>query len=236
MRVEIWSDVVCPWCYIGKRRFEAALERFAHASDVEVLWRSFELNPSAPAVIEGDLVGRLAAKYGVTRQQAEAMNERVTRIADDEDLSFRLDIARPGRTFDAHRVIHLAADRGVQDAVKEQLLAAYQCKGEPIGDHEVLVRAAIAGGLDETEVRAVLAGSRYEDEVRNDEREAEQIGVGGVPFFVFDRRYAVSGAQSPDVLLDALERAWAEHAPFKVLAGADGSAEADACGPDGCDI
>jgi predicted DsbA family dithiol-disulfide isomerase len=235
MKVEIWSDVVCPWCYIGKRRFEAALDRFAHASDVEVLWRSFELNPSAPAVVEGDLVRRLAAKYGVSRQQAEAMNDRVTRIADDEGLSFRLDIARPGRTFDAHRVIHLAADRGVQDAVKEQLLAAYQCNGEPIGDHEVLVRAAIAGGLDEAEVRAVLAGSQYEDEVRNDEREAEQIGVGGVPFFVFDRRYAVSGAQSPDVLLDALERAWADHAPFKVLAGADADVEAS-CGPDGCDI
>jgi predicted DsbA family dithiol-disulfide isomerase len=235
MKVEIWSDVVCPWCYIGKRRFEAALDRFAHADEVEVTWRSFELNPSAPAVVEGDLVGRLAAKYGVTREKAEAMNERVTRIADDEGVTFRLDIARPGRTFDAHRVIHLAADRGVQDAVKEQLLAAYQCQGEPIGDHEVLVRAAVAGGLDEAEVRAVLADSQYEDEVRNDEREAEQIGVGGVPFFVFDRRYAVSGAQPPDVLLDALERAWSEHAPFKVLADADADNETS-CGPEGCDI
>ena len=230
MKVEIWSDVVCPWCYIGKRRFEAALDRFAHRSDVEVVWHSFELNPSAPAVSEGDLIGRLATKYGVTREQAEAMNDRVTRIADDEDLGFRLDIARPGNTFDAHRLIHLAADRGVQDAVKEQLLAAYQCKGEPIGEHDTLVRAAVAGGLDEAEVREVLAGEQYVDEVRQDEREAEQIGVGGVPFFVFDRRYAVSGAQSPDVLLNALEKAWAERAPFEVLTGGD------ACGPDGCEI
>lgn len=209
MKVEIWSDVVCPWCYIGKRRFEDARARFAHADEVEVVWRSFELDPAAPTTGDLDLVQRLATKYGVSLEEAEAMNERVTRIADDEGLSFRLDIAKPGRTFDGHRLLHLAADRGLQDAVKEGLLAAYQTQGERIADADVLTKVAVAAGLDESEVRDVLAGDAYADEVRADEGEAHQLHVGGVPFFVFDRRYGVSGAQPSDVLLDVLERAWA---------------------------
>jgi predicted DsbA family dithiol-disulfide isomerase len=214
---------------VGKRRLEDALARFDHAGDVEVVWRAFELNPSAPAAYHGDNVDRLAKKYGVPREQAAAMNDRVTRIADDEGLSFRLDIARPGNTFDAHRLLHLAAERGVQGALKEELLAAYQTRGEAIGDHEVLVRAAVAVGLDEAEAQSVLSSARYADEVRADERAAEEIGVTGVPFFVFDGRYAVSGAQPSDVLVQLLERTWSERAPVEVLAG-------DACGPDGCDV
>jgi predicted DsbA family dithiol-disulfide isomerase len=229
MRVDIWSDVVCPWCYVGKRRFEDALSRFEHASDVEVVWRAFELNPSAPVTYEGDNVDRLATKYGVSRAEAEAMNERVTRIADDEGLAFRLDIARPGNTFDAHRLLHLAADRDAQDALKEELLAAYQTRGEAIGDRDVLVRAAVAVGIDETEARDVLENDGYADEVRADESAAQEIGITGVPFFVFDGRYAVSGAQPSDVLLQLLQRTWDERAPVHVLAG-------DACGPEGCDL
>jgi predicted DsbA family dithiol-disulfide isomerase len=212
MQVEIWSDVVCPWCYIGKRRFEKALRRFAHADEVEVVWRSFELDPNAPIDGEIDLTARLAEKYGVSRAQAEAMTRRVTGIAADDGLRYRLDIARPGRTFDAHRLLHLAADRGVQDALKEALLAAYQTEGEPIADHEVLARVAVAAGLDEDEVRHVLAGDKYADDVRHDEREARELGITGVPFFVIDRRYGVGGAQSSDVLVQALEQAWAEAA------------------------
>lgn len=228
MRVDIWSDVVCPWCYVGKRRLEDALARFDHASEVEVVWRAFELNPSAPASYEGDNVDRLARKYGVSRAQAEAMNERVTRIADGEGLAFRLDIARPGNTFDAHRLLHLAADRGVQDALKEELLASYQTRGEPISDRDVLIKAAVAVGLDEHEALEVLEGDTYGDAVRADERAAQEIGVTAVPFFAFDGRYAISGAQSSDVLLELLERTWSERAPLTVLAG-------DACGPDGCE-
>ncbi|MGI8686849.1 MAG: DsbA family oxidoreductase [Acidimicrobiales bacterium] len=235
MRVEIWSDVVCPWCYIGKRRFEAALARFPHADEVNVVWRSFELDPSASSS-DIDLVGHLAAKYGVSRDEAEAMNERVTRIADDEGLAFRLDIARRGRTFDAHRLIHLAADRGLQDAMKEALLAAYQTQGEPIADHAALTRAATAVGLDEAEVAEVLAGDAYAGAVRADEREARDLGVRSVPFFVFDRRYGVSGAHPADVLLDVLRQAWDERSPVQVLAGGTDVTSGDACGPDGCEL
>jgi predicted DsbA family dithiol-disulfide isomerase len=210
MQVEIWSDVVCPWCYIGKRRFEAALAEFDHRDEVEVRWRSFELDPSAPATVDVDLIERLATKYGVSREQAEAMNDRVTRLADEVGLSYRLDIAKPGNTFDAHRVLHLAADRGVQGDLKERLLSAYQSNGEPIADHATLVRAAVAAGLDEAEVRAVLDGDKYADAVRADEREGRELGITGVPFFVLDRRYGVSGAQASEAILQALEQAWAD--------------------------
>jgi predicted DsbA family dithiol-disulfide isomerase len=213
MQVEIWSDVVCPWCYIGKRRFEHALERFAHADEVDVVWRSFELDPTAPAHGDLDLTNRLATKYGVTRDQAEAMTRRVTSIAAGEGLTYRLDIARPGRTFDAHRLLHLAADRGVQPALKEALLSAYQTQGEPIADHETLIRVAVSAGLDEDEVRHVLATDKYADDVRHDEREARALGITGVPFFVIDRRYGVGGAQSSDVLVEALDQAWADARP-----------------------
>ncbi len=237
MHVEIWSDVVCPWCYIGKRRFEKALGQFDQADAVDVVWRSFELDPSAPTEGELDLVTRLASKYGVSRPQAEAMNQRVSDIAAGEGLRYRLDIARPGRTFDAHRLLHLAADRGRQDALKEALLAAYQTQGQPIADPEVLRRVAVGAGLDEHEVHQVLAGDEYADDVRHDEREARELGISGVPFFVIDRRYGVSGAQPSDVLLEALQRAWADRSPLEVIASDAGStADPDACGPDGCDL
>jgi predicted DsbA family dithiol-disulfide isomerase len=227
MQVEIWSDVVCPWCFIGKRRFEDALSRFAHANDVEVVWRSFELDPSAPFSHGVDNAARLAAKYGVSREEAEGMLERMTRVADDEGLEFRLDIARSGRTFDAHRLLHVAAEHGLQGELKEALLSAYQEKGQHIADPDVLTKVAVHVGLDEGEVRDVLDGDRYADDVRADEREAHEIGVQGVPFFVFDRRYAVSGAQASDVLLEVLERTWADRQPVQIVAG-------DSCDIDGC--
>ena len=229
MRVEIWSDVVCPWCYVGKRRFEAALDRFEESGRVEVVWRSFELDPSAPVTSDVDLVGHLAAKYRVSRDEARAMNDRVTALAAGEGLDMRLDIAHRGRTFDAHRLLHLAAERGLQGELKERLLAAYQTEGEPIADPEALARAAVAVGFDEVEARAVLAGTAYADAVRSDQEEARRLGVTGVPFFVFDRRYAVSGAQSGDVLLEALRRAWSEREP-RPLVTTPGTG--DACGPE----
>lgn len=234
MRVEIWSDVVCPWCYIGKRRFEAALSRFPPAGEVDLVWRSFELDPSASVGADIDLISHLAAKYGVSRAEAEAMNRRVTEVAAGEGLAFRLDIAKRGRTFDAHRLLHLAADRGRQGAMKEALLAAYQTGGEPIADPVALSRVAASVGLDEAEAAGVLGGDAYADAVRADEHEARVLGVRAVPYFVFDRRYAVAGAQPADVLLDALQRAWDERRPVPLPAGGDG-AVADACGPGGCD-
>jgi predicted DsbA family dithiol-disulfide isomerase len=210
MQVEIWSDVVCPWCYIGKRRFERALAQFPHADEVDIVWRSFELDPAAPATIDVDLIDRLAAKYGVPRAQAEAMNARVSGIAAEEGLAYRLDIARPGNTFDAHRMLHLGAAQGVQHELGERLLAAYQSEGRPIADHDTLVQAAIAVGIDEHDARAVLDTDRFADAVRADEETGRQLGITGVPFFAIDRRLGVSGAQSADVLLAALHQAWAD--------------------------
>ena len=227
MRVEIWSDVVCPWCFIGKRRFEDALSRFARADEVEVVWRSFELDPSAPFSHGVDNATRLARKYGVSREQAEGMLDRMTRVADDEGLTFRLDIAQGGRTFDAHRLLHLAAEHGVQDALKEALLSAYLEKGQHIADPDVLTAVASEVGIDPDDISAVLTSDLYADEVRAEENMAHQLGVQGVPFFVFDRRIAVSGAQSSDVLLDALQRTWESRPPVEIIAG-------ESCDIDGC--
>jgi predicted DsbA family dithiol-disulfide isomerase len=208
LTVEIWSDVVCPWCYIGKRRLEAALERFAHRDEVEVTYRAFELDPEAPVRPEGTGPERLAAKYGVTVEEAQAMNARVTGVAAEDGLEYHLDIARGGNTLDAHRLLHLAAEHGVQAEVKERLMLGYFCEGEPISDPDALVRLVAEVGVPEAEAREVLAGDRFTAEVRDDERLATQLGIRGVPFFVLGRRYGVSGAQPADALLGALEQAW----------------------------
>ncbi|GAC1536534.1 MAG: protein disulfide isomerase FrnE [Acidimicrobiales bacterium] len=233
MRVEIWSDVVCPWCYIGKRRFEAALAAFDHRDEVEVVWKSFELDPGAPAVREGDLTTHLAHKYGTDAAGAQDMIDRMSAQASGEGLEYRLDAARGGNTFDAHRLIHLGAAHGLQGAVKERLLGAYHCDGVPIGDPSALGALAVETGLDPEEVQAVLAGDAFGDAVRADEREGNELGITGVPFFVIGRRYGVSGAQPSDVLLDALERAWAESRAFSVLGT---RSNAGTCDDGACDL
>ena len=226
MQVEIWSDVVCPWCAIGKRRFEAALERFDHRDEVTVRWRSFELDPGAPTERGGDNVEHLAAKYGMTRADAEAAQARVAAAAAGEGWEFHLDRSRGGNTVDAHRLLHLAAERGVQDAVKERFLAGYFEQGERIGDPATLVRLAAEAGLDADEARAVLDSDHYREAVRADEEQARAFGITGVPFFVVDRRYGVSGAQPADVLLEVLDRAWADAHPEPRLIPAGGPGEA----------
>lgn len=211
MQVEIWSDVACPWCAVGKRRFEVALAGFEHREQVELRWRSFELDPEAPAVNDGDYAERLAAKYRTSRVEAQAMSDRMTATAAEDGWAFRFDRIRPGNTFDAHRLLHLAHERGMQDTVKEHLLSAYLEQGRAIGDQQVLTRVAVAAGLDADDVTAVLASHRYADEVRADEHQAHQLGISGVPFFVLDRRYAVSGAQPAKIFRQALDRAWDDH-------------------------
>ena len=239
MKVEIWSDVVCPWCYIGKRRFEAALGRFAHADQVEVEWRSFELDPHATSVRAAgerpDHADVLASKYAMSRAQAEAAIGNVTAAAAGEGLDFHLDVSLRSNTFDAHRVIHLAAARGIQDAVKERLMRAYFTEGEPVGDRDALLRIATDAGLDAAEVEQVLDTDEHADAVRADEAEARALGISGVPFFVVDRLYGVSGAQPADQLLAVLERAWSERSPF-TLVGSGQAGTDEACGPDGCPI
>ena len=208
--MDIWSDVVCPWCYVGKRRFETALARFPHRDDVEVRWHSFELDPRAPRVREGDRLGHLSAKYGISREQAQAMERTITEAAESLGLELRLDRARGGNTFDAHRLLHLAGTHGLDAAVKERFLRAYFTDGEPIGDTDVLRRVAVDAGLPPVEVDEVLAGDRYADAVRADEAQAHAYGATGVPFFVIDETYGISGAQSPEVFINVLERAWSE--------------------------
>lgn len=231
LRIDVWSDIACPWCFVGKRRLEAALAKFAHREAVEIIWRAFELDPSAPRERNSTVsyAARIAQKYGSSVAEAEGMITRMKDVAASDGLDFRFDKIRPGNTFDAHRVLHLAGERGKQDAVKERFLRAYMTEGEPIGDPETLVRLAGEAGLDPEEVRAVLASDAHVKDVRADEQEAGELGITGVPFFVFGEKYAVSGAQSAEVLLGALERAWAQQASLPVV-----FAEGAACGPEGC--
>jgi predicted DsbA family dithiol-disulfide isomerase len=215
--VEIWSDIACPWCYIGKRRFEAALAQFEHRDEVRVTWRSFELDPEAPRERVGDRAERLAQKYGMTVERACEAERQLTEVAAGEGLGFRFDIARSGTTFDGHRLVHLAGEHGLQDAMKERLLRAYFIEGELMADHETLVAAAVEVGLPEDEVREMLASERYAAEVRDDERTAGELGISAVPTFVVDRKLGASGAQPPDALLDLLREGWARHSVAPAL-------------------
>jgi predicted DsbA family dithiol-disulfide isomerase len=210
VKVEIWSDVVCPWCYIGKRRFETALAAFDHRDEVEVEFRSFELDPRAPRERTGDPAVHLARKYGMSEERARASQSHLTDVAAEDGLEIDFALARPGNTFDAHRLLHLAATRGCQPELKERLLRAYFTEGRAIGDPGALASVAVEVGLDADEVAEVLDGDRYADDVRADESAAEELGIGGVPFFLVDRRFAVSGAQQADVFARALERAWSK--------------------------
>jgi predicted DsbA family dithiol-disulfide isomerase len=231
MHVEIWSDIACPWCYIGKRRFETALKDFEHRDDVTVTWRSFELDPTAPTEREQDTATHLAEKYGVGREQAVGMLENMTRTAAGDGLEFRFDRARSGNTFDGHRLLHLAEAHGAQDAMKERLMRAYLTEGELIGDHATLQRLGVEAGLPEDEVRDVLSTDRYADEVRADERTASGLGISAVPFFVIDRAVGASGAHPPEAMAELLRRGWETAHPEPAVPTIAGG---EACGPDGC--
>jgi len=232
LRIDVWSDIACPWCYVGKRHLEAALARFPHRDAVEVVWRAFELDPSAPREREHttSYAERLAKKYGTSAGEAQARIDRMIDIARADGLVFDFEKIRPGNTFDAHRILHLAHERGMQDAVKERFLLAYMSEGEPIGSPEALLRLAVEAGLDADTVRATLGTDDYAREVRQDEAEANEIGVEGVPFFVLGGRYAISGAQPAELILQALHRTWDE-----LPAGPIRLEEGTVCGPDGCD-
>ena len=228
MDVEIWSDIACPWCYIGKRRFEAALAQFEHRDEVHVTWRSFELDPAAPPERAGERAARLAEKYGIAVEQARQMEQQMTDTAAGVGLEFRFDIARSGATFDAHRLVHLAAAHGLQDAMKERLLRAYFGEGELMSDRDTLVRLGAEVGLAEDEVREMLSGDRYSDEVRDDERTASSFGISAVPTFVVDRAIGASGAHPPEALLELLRKGWESRSPVTVVGGGE------SCGVDGC--
>jgi predicted DsbA family dithiol-disulfide isomerase len=210
MQVEIWSDPVCPWCYLGKRRFERALESFDHRDEVTVVYRSFELDPSAPPGATSPTVERLADKYGMSAGQADDAQRQMEQRAAQDGLEFRMDSLRSGNTRDAHRLLHLAKAHGVQAELAERLHRAYFTEQASIFDHSSLTELAVQAGLDRDDVIRVLGSQEYGDAVDTDEAMAQALGVDGVPLFVIDRRYGISGAQPPEVITGVLDRAWAE--------------------------
>jgi len=212
MQVEIWSDFVCPWCYIGKRRFEKALAEFDHADEVEVVWHSFQLHPDHPKGVRAPLEQTLAAKIGGTIEQVRAMNDRVKFLAAAEGLDYDFDRYTFVNTFDAHRLTHLANAHGLGAALHERFLRAQLIEGEVLDDADTLVRLAAEVGVPEDEAQRVLASDDYSVEVDEDTRELQALGGNGVPFFVFDRRYGISGAQPTEVFLQTFETAYAAEA------------------------
>jgi predicted DsbA family dithiol-disulfide isomerase len=230
LSIDVWSDIACPWCYVGKRRLEAALAGLASPDAIEVTWHAFELNPASPRNVASDLsyAARLAKKYGLTEEQAERRIAQLVAIAREDGLDFRFDLIRPGNTFDAHRLVHFAKERGRQDAMKEQLLRGYLSEGKAIGEPSVLAELASGAGFDADEVSSVLASDSYASAVRADEAEARELGIQGVPFFVFDGRYALSGAQPANVFSQVLERVLSEREASQEFS------EGAVCGPEGC--
>ena len=203
MQIEVWADVVCPWCYLGKRRFDNALARYERRDEVAVVYRSFELDPDAPADRSEPVLPHLSTRYGIDPAQAQQMQDTVSGLAAAEGLVYRLDLALTARTFDAHRLTHLAKALGVQEAMTERLFAAYFTEGAVVNDVDTLVSLAEQAGIDASAAREVLRTGAYADDVRADEQLAAQLGITGVPFFVRDRRVGVSGAQ-PNEVFDQL--------------------------------
>lgn len=231
MRIEIWSDYMCPFCYIGKRRFEEALESFPHKDQVEVIYRSYELNPNAPRDTDQTTYDSLANKYGMSVQEAKSMTENVVAQARTVGLSYDFDVIKPTNSFDAHRVTHYAAEQGKAKEMTEVLFSAYFEKGEHIGSREVLIRLAGEVGIDPKQTAKMLEESTYAEEVRSDERQGADLGIQGVPFFVIDRKYGISGAQPLQVFTDALTQGWSESQPLKVIGGSDDAlCTDDSCG------
>jgi predicted DsbA family dithiol-disulfide isomerase len=210
MLVEIWSDIACPWCYVGRARFAAALTRFEHRDEVTVVWRSFELDPDAPAEREGSHAERIARKYGRTLEEVAEMDAQLTAAAAADGLTIDFSRVRSGNTFDGHRLVHLAAAHGKQDPMKERLFRACFSEGALVSDHATLQALAVEVGLPADEVRELLLTERCAEEVRDDERTAQSAGISAVPCFVIDRRYGASGAQPPETLLEFLQHGWAQ--------------------------
>ncbi|WP_232818618.1 DsbA family oxidoreductase [Exiguobacterium flavidum] len=228
MKIEIWSDYACPFCFIGKRRLESALAELDMKNQVDIEWKSFELDPNAPAKIEESMDELLASKYGMTVEQAKGMSAQVAQTAATDGLNYRMDAIKPANTFNAHRLTHHALTEGVE--LSETLFRAYFEQGENLNDSETLLRLAKEAGLSPEKTAEVLAGDAFAEAVRKDESEASEIGVQGVPFFVFDRKYAVSGAQPVEAFVQVIEKRLAEQETDKPQL----LSSADACGTDGC--
>ena len=208
MKIEIWSDVMCPFCYIGKRKLEEALEKFPHKEEVEISWKSYLLNPNLEYVKGQDIYDYLAENKGISRERAQQMNEQVANMAREEGLNYDFDNVVVANTFDAHRLIHLAAEKGLQNEIKERLFQAYFIEGRNVADHETMVELGTDVGMNAADINMMLASNDFVKAVKADQEEVRQYKAGGVPFFVLNRRYGVSGAQPTEVFLEALQNAW----------------------------
>ncbi|MGA0560580.1 DsbA family oxidoreductase [Larkinella sp. VNQ87] len=232
MKVEIWSDVMCPFCYIGKRKFEAALAQFPQKDSIEIVWKSFQLNPSQVTDPDKSVTEYLAEVKGWTLGYARQMNDYVTNMAKEVGLDYDFDKAVVANSFDAHRLVQLAKKYDQGDALEERLFKAYFTEGLNTADHETLLQLGTDIGLPAEEVRQVLTSSAYTTEVKRDIQEARQIGVTGVPFFVFNQKYAVSGAQAPETFLGALHKSFGEWQAANP-AGEPVTIDGPVCTPDG---
>ncbi|GAA4400002.1 protein disulfide isomerase FrnE [Fodinibacter luteus] len=237
MRIDVWSDILCPFCHLGRRHLELALEQFEHRDEVGVVWHSFQLDRTAPAVDDTPPLDRVAEKYGATREQMVAQHERMASDAASVGLDFQWERLRGGNSYDAHRLIHLAREHGREETVTERVMRGWYSEGEAIGDHDTLVRLGVEGGLAEDAVRALLAGDDHGIDVRTDLALANQIGITSVPTFVLDQKYGVTGAQPVDVLLGAIRQVWdlqgTEPEPVAAGGGCGGGCCGGACGSGG---
>jgi len=235
LKVEIWSDVMCPFCYIGKRRIESALEQFPHKEDVEIEWKSFQLDPTTTSQPGKDAYQYLAERYGKDRQWSIDMHKNVAAQAKEAGLEYRFDKAVIANSFDAHRLSHLAKAHGIGNPMEEIIFKAYFTEGKDVADHDTLVALGEQAGLDPAEVRSMLSSELYAKEVKRDIEEAQQIGVRGVPFFVMDRKYAVSGAQPVEAFIESLEKSWEDWQGKSAKQGFD-TADGQVCTPgEACD-
>ncbi len=212
MQVEIWSDIACPWCWLGKRRFARAMEQFPHANAVEVTWRSFQLAPDAPATEDRPPGELLAAKFGTSREQVAVMHDRLVTEGARDGVTFAFDRVRMENSFDAHRLVHLARTHDRAPEAIERLFAAYFSHGEPIGDRDTLARIGTELGIDEAATRDMLESGAFGDAVHADQERARHFGITGVPFFAIDEKYGISGAQPAESIVAALQQAWSERA------------------------
>lgn len=228
MTIDIWSDVACPYCYIGKRHLEAALARFPKSETVTINWRSFELDPNAPVKSPGDLYDVLSHKYRMPRSQAQQMTQSVENMGRAVGIDFDFAKAVPVNTLAAHRLMHLAAEHGLQSPANEQIFAAYFSEGKDLSDLPTLIALGEAIGLDAVLVESTLQSDAFIEDVRNDEEQAYELGVQGVPFFVFDQKYALRGAQPVEAFVQTLEAVWEKTQAVVVEDG-------EACDVDGCD-
>ncbi|EHQ30568.1 DsbA family oxidoreductase [Mucilaginibacter paludis] len=225
LKVEIWSDVMCPFCYIGKRRFENALQEFEHKDEVEIIWKSYQLDPSMKNNTGISLYHYLAERKGITLEQSAQMHDQMTAMASELGIVYNFDKAVIANSFDAHRLSHLAKASGLQDKLEEALFKAYFTEGKNVADYDTLLKIGTAVGLEAESVKQVLNGKQYAEEVKHDIYEANQIGVRGVPYFVLGDKYAVSGAQHSETFLGALNQTWQENQPVSI--------DGPVCGPDG---